>query len=99
MHGHVEEAHHRSPAPPFRLTQRQCLGQWRPVEASGSCSVEHASHDWTALAVHVERGPGVTEEGGWDAGEERALGGDCVHGHILLLVEVAENYVWSGGRP
>ena len=99
MHGHVEEARHRSPAPPFRLTQRQCLGQWRPVEASGSCSVEHASHDWTALAVHVERGPGVTEEGGWDAGEERALGGDCVHGHILLLVEVAENYVWSGGRP
>ena len=45
--------------------------------------MEHAGHDWAAMAVHVQRWPGVTEEGGRDAGEERTLGRDGVHGHIL----------------
>ena len=51
--------------------------------------MEHTSHDGTTLAVHIERGSGVTEKRGRDAGEERTLGRNSIHRHVLELVEAA----------
>lgn len=53
--------------------------------------MEEAAHDRAALAVHVEGGPGVVEEGRGHAREEGALG-DSLQTHSSGFSEAFTGY-------